>query len=652
MRSAAAPVNQKLSQSHKKTIRPPGSLLTADDLFRFQLVSDPRPSPDGARIACLVTRLDQGADDYRAAIWLVAAEGGPPTQLTSGAARDSSPQWSPDGTQIAFISTRPSDIPAPADSPASSPASAKDPARSKPKGQIWLVPVDGGEARRLSAQQHGATDPCWSPDGRTIAFLSPTAEGAARDDAVSPHEAPIADERIIDTLRYRADGRGFIEDRFVQLWTIDTGGERARQITSGPFDVAQPAWSPDGSRIAFISNRRPDHETNGLSALYAVPAAGGDVRPLFERDAVVSSPDWSPDGSSNAVLGHTTPHAGDAMNAKLWAVPAGGGDPICYTESWDRSFGDHGMSDLAVASDHRPVWSTDGRAVFALASERGATNVYRVDLEGQAVSAVTSGSRRIAAFPLLQENRLVIATGSATQPFELARVGTSGETEIRLTDFNRQLVDEVAFVDPVELNIPSPTDGLIIQGWYLTPPGFRTGSTVTYPMILQIHGGPHAMYDPTPFHELQLMAARGYVVLFSNPRGSVGYGEQFTSSTRGEWGESDMADVMAMVDAVVDRGFVDPRRLGVTGGSYGGYLTNWIIGHTDRFAAAATQRCVSNLYSSMEQATSVTPLANLSLAAPHGRTPPISSNIRRSPMSTRCTRRSSSCTTKAISAAR
>jgi dipeptidyl aminopeptidase/acylaminoacyl peptidase len=576
---------------------PTGRPLTAEDLFRFHLISDPRPSPDGRRTAFVVTRLDQQADDYRAAVWVVGTDGGVPAQLTSGAARDSSPRWSPDGTLIAFISTRPSEEPAPPPS-TSSPSTASTTATpARPKGQIWLMPVDGGEARQLTKQEHGASELHWSPDGRTIAFLSPTPEGDAGDTSSPAGRTPVADERIIEALRYRADCRGFIEDRFTQLWTIDLESQSISQLTRGPFDVAQPAWSPNGSRIAFISNRLPDHETNGISALYVVPAAGGESRPIFEENTVVTSPSWSPDGSSIAVLGHTTPHAGDAMNAKLWSVPAGGGDPACHTNSWDRSFGDHGMSDLSIAADQRPVWSIGGRSIFALASDRGATNVYRIDLDGQTVSPVTIGPRRVASFQLIPDNRLVLASGSATRPFELARFDIDSQTETDRTDFNRHLVDEVAFVEPQEINVPSPTDGQMIQGWLLTPPGFRPETTVSYPMILQIHGGPHAMYGPTPFHELQLMAARGYVVLFSNPRGSAGYGERFTSTTRGQWGESDMADVMAMVDAVLARGIVDPRRLGVTGGSYGGYLTNWIVGHTDRFAAAATQRCVSNLYS-------------------------------------------------------
>lgn len=570
--------------------------MTSEDLFLFQLVSDPRPSPDGSTIAFVVTRLDRDADDYRAAIWLVAADGGIPSQLTNGAARDSSPRWSPDGMRLAFVSTRsPEETPCSA-RPQASPTSTKGAVPSKPKGQIWLVPVNGGEARQVTDQEHGSSDPCWSPDGRSIAFLSPTS--ARDDDDERPaDQKSVADERIIDSLGYRADGRGFINNRITQVWTISPEGERARQLTTGPFDATQPTWSPDGSRIAFISNRLPDHDTNGISGLYVVPATGGDARALFERSAVVTSPSWSPDGSLIAVLGHTTPNAGDALNARLWTVAAGGSDPVCRTDGWDRSFGDHGMSDLATAVDQRPVWASDAQAVFALASDSGATNVYRVDLDARSVATITDGPRRIAAFQGFSDSQLVLATGNATRPFELARVNLDGSSETSLTDFNHQLVDEVAFVEPEELQVASPTDGKMIQGWLLKPPGFHPGAGMRYPMILQIHGGPHAMYGPAPFHELQLMAARGYVVLFSNPRGSAGYGEWFTSSTRGHWGEADMPDVMAMVDAVIDRGFVDPQRLGVTGGSYGGYLTNWIVGHTDRFAAAVTQRCVSNFYS-------------------------------------------------------
>jgi dipeptidyl aminopeptidase/acylaminoacyl peptidase len=253
------------------------------------------------------------------------------------------------------------------------------------------------------------------------------------------------------------------------------------------------------------------------------------------------------------------------------------------------------MSDVSGPGESLPVWSEDGRGVFSLASDSGATHVYRIDLETKTVEKRTEGERRIAGFQVLDGERFVVLSGDASYPFELALVDAAQECQ--LTTHNADFLAEVELAPAMEFRSHNPVDGKEIQGWVLHPPGFDEAKETKYPLVVQIHGGPHAMYGQAMFHEMQLMAAHGYVVLFTNPRGSSGYGEEFTSCTRGTWGESDMPDVMAALDTLVAKGYVDEQRMGVTGGSYGGYLTNWIIGHTDRFRAAATQRCVSDVVS-------------------------------------------------------
>ena len=522
--------------------------------------------------------------------------GGDSVQLTSGASRDTSPRWSPDGAQLAFVSNRPSSL-SPATRESTEEKAAKiEPLKpaGKPKPQIWLIRVAGGEARQLTRTDDGASAPAWSPDGRTVAFLA-TTDPAGEVGVPAPGHTKVADERIVTKLRYRFDGRGYI-DRYRHVWTIPAEGGNATQLTFGDADDGQMAWSPDGRVIAFVANRHPDRDQENRSLVYSVPAHGGEVRCLTDGDFDFESPSWSPDGTRLAVMGVDDPDAGGAKNSNLWTVSASGGTPVNHTKAWDRSVGDSGMGDLFQGGDQRPFWSIDGASVCLLASESGNTHVSRVALADGSVTPVTTGARRVigAAFAGA-DGDLVYVAGDGSTPFEIFAADNDGANERRLTRHNAAFLRDVAISPPEEIWFRSQAGDRDIQGWILKPYGFREG--VKYPLIVEIHGGPHSMYGQAIFHEMQLMAARGYVVVFTNPRGSAGYGEDFTTCTRGRWGESDMPDVMAAVDHMVATGYVDEARLGVTGGSYGGYMTNWIIGHTDRFKAAVTQRCVSNFYS-------------------------------------------------------
>lgn len=577
---------------------PPKRVIEADDLFNIRLVSDPRISPDGARIAYVVTTLDKKADEYHAAIWTAPRDGGEPVRLTAGTARDTTPRWSPDGTKIAFVSNRPPAIPP--DKPA--PESGKEetekpePATAKLLPQIWVIPVQGGEAEQITHRAYGASDPAWSPDGQTIAFLATTAPEDDPDHhwGAGPPK-PVADERIIDRLRYRFDGRGFFAHRFQQIWTVPAASGDPTLLTGGDTDSGAIAWSPDGSRIAFVGNRTDERQVNGVSAIYTVPARGGEIRPLVELDAQFDAPAWSPDGTRLAFLGHLDSFR-NGLNSSLWTIPAAGSEPTNHTAAFDRSLEDAGMSDVYTSGDQRPVWSPDGASVYVLASDQGTTHIHRVNLEDKSVSPVTTGDRRVTGFDLAPDGRwLAFVSGDPTTPFELSTARATGRDERQLSNHNQEFLDTVELSPATELRFQSQTGDLEIQGWIIKPPGFNEG--IKYPLIVQIHGGPHAMYARALFHEMQLMAARGYVVLFTNPRGSSGYGEAFATSTAGTWGESDTPDVLGGLDAILALGYVDEDRVGVTGGSYGGYLTNWIIGHSDRFRAAVTQRCVSNFMS-------------------------------------------------------
>lgn len=568
---------------------PDRRLIAADDLFHVRLIGDPQGSPTGSQVVWTDTSMHKDDDVYRSAIWIAGIDGTNARKLTAGTARDTAPRWSPQGDRIAFLSNRAPMMPvAPVDEPRDTPKNAK------PVSQVWVIDVEGGEARQVTNARSGIESATWSPDGGTIAYAAQSDQpGDAGYDAPTVR-GEIADERVINHIRYRFDGRGFIE-RFSHIWTIAFDGGEPTQVTFGDVFDREPAWSPDGATVAFVGNRRADrHDLVTASTILVVPAMGGDVRTLAPDDATFAEPMWSPDGQRIAFTGHLDARSGGARHDHLWTADVSTGEAIDHTDGWDVSVGDAGMSDLFSAGSTRPIWIGNDRILVA-ASNLGATHVYTVSVDGGSPAALTSGPHRVAGFTVAGD-MLVVQRGSIASPFELFTVPLSGSEVSTLTTANAAWRDEVTLLDAVELEVAA-ADGQTIQTWLLPPAGYDPESTVKYPLILQIHGGPHSMYAYAPFHEMQLMAAKGYAVLFCNPRGSAGYGEAFVGSTRGRWGATDMPDVIAAVEVAVELPWVDRTRLGITGGSYGGYLTNWIIGHDTRFRAAVTQRCVSNFYS-------------------------------------------------------
>jgi dipeptidyl aminopeptidase/acylaminoacyl peptidase len=518
---------------------------------------------------------------YRSALWLADAAGGPPRQFTSGEARDKRPVWSPDGRSILFVSDRPGPT---------------APGSTRPR-HLWVIPTTGGEARRVTQADHGAADAVWSPDGSHIAFTG----------KVPMTEKPKSDVKIITRMKHKFDSEGFWDNRFKHIFVVPAAGGPARQITNGDFEHREPAWSPDGQRLAFVVNRNDDADYSNASDLWLATLATGEMARLTASVGPVTMPAWSPDGTMLAYLGHENACMG-ASNMMLWVVSAkGDAAPRCLTRHFDRSLAHHITTDMR-AHPHagQPTWSPDGRYIFVMVAEGGATQLAAVEVATGAVCLMTSGPREIYGESYDAScRRVALAISDPATPGDIWIADVKGlaegrpvvpaSSEWRLTDVNRALLGGKTLSMPQRFAYRG-VDDWTCEGWVIPPVGCEPGRR--YPTILAVHGGPHAAYGDGFFHEFQVLSALGYAVVFTNPRGSQGYGQTFSAATHHDWGGKDFSDVMDGLDAALARfPFLDPERLGVEGGSYGGFMTNWIIGHTQRFKVAVTMRSIANCLS-------------------------------------------------------
>ncbi|HKF85656.1 MAG TPA: S9 family peptidase [Candidatus Limnocylindrales bacterium] len=571
-----------------------------DDVYRLAVPFEPRLSPDGARVVFTVKRSAIGKDGYREAIWSVPADGSAPAQqLTLGTRSDRSPRISPDGRTLAFISDRRLYAEEEPDRP-------KDPKERDDCFQVHLLPLDGGESRRLTDLPKGVTELAWSPDGTTLAVLTSSLGATLEEDRrkrgrpakPKPGETPLSDYRFIDRLNYQYNGTGFIDDKDQHLWLVDVASGEARPLVVGATGEEHPAWSPDGTRIAFSANRRRNADLEERRAIWVVEVATGEVTLIAHGgDAIFTSPGWTPDGESILALGDQWPRVG--YRTAIWRFAADGSDAALRggTDLLARSElkPDATMnSDVTLGEGARIVPTADGKAVLFTAPIDGSYELWRVALDGAGEpERLTQDEWYLSGWDAVarpgRTDRVVAIRSSATLFPEVVSLDVSrggvADAVRTLTTLNDDLAGDLDLVQPVERRWHS--DGREIQGWLLPAgPGRQ-------PLALEIHGGPHTLYGWSPMLEWQILAGAGVSVLATNPRGSEGYGEAFNRANLGDWGDGPMADVIAGVDQVIEDGLADHDRLGVTGGSYGGYLTNWIVGKTRRFKAALTARsCV------------------------------------------------------------
>jgi dipeptidyl aminopeptidase/acylaminoacyl peptidase len=543
-------------------------LVAIDDLMAIPILNDPQLSPDGTQVAFTVTRPDRDANAYRTHLWLVPAAGGDPRQLTTAQAKETSPRWSPDGTRLVFVSDRGGEK------------------------QVWLISVGGGEARALTSGRLAPADPVWSPDGRFIAFVGKLEPPRGREES---------DVKIISRLRYKQDGEGFWDGRWKHIFTVPAdGASAARQVTTGEYDHLSPAWSPDGVSLAYTANDSPDADFGNTADVWITSAAGGSPRRVTSNIGPAQSPSWSPDGRWIAYVGHDNA-CWSATNWGIWIVPSAGGEPACLTAQEDRSAGHHIATDSRVhPSSGGLTWSRDGARIFFMVGDRASTQIASIGVlgqagEGRALRFETSGAHDLVGCSFDRATRrLACIHGDAATPGEVAVLDVGGEIR-RVTGLTAPALRPLALARPERFEFETP-DGWTVEGWVMRPSNPVYGDRA--PAVLEIHGGPHAAYGNAFFHEFQVLAAQGYGVIYLNPRGSQGYGQRFTAATRHDWGGKDYEDLMHGVDHVLAaHPWIDRDRLGVAGGSYGGFMTTWIVGHTDRFRAAVTMRSISNAYS-------------------------------------------------------
>ncbi|MGI6632532.1 MAG: S9 family peptidase [Bacillota bacterium] len=576
--------------------------VTSRDLWSLRFTGDPELSPSGNELVWVETWINAQKNRYESALFISRRDAkgvfSPPSRLTYGrrsdgdGAMDRSPRFSPDGSLLAFTSNR------------------------SGRGQIWLLDMkEGGEARQLTTLEDGVSQITWSPDGKRIAFCSREPK-PKRENPPDGFETD-KDVTVITRLRYKANGvPGVVDPRPVHIYTVEVDTGEVRQVTDGDYHDMSPAFSPDGSTIAFISSREPDRELRMMPDLWTIPVGGGEAKKLTSGKGPVYGPEYSPDGKWIAVVGHENGEV-STSNQEIMVIPSEGGE-MRHLWDIDRSVGSGLGSDCrSDAGRSGPYWSSDSRTLYFILTDKRTSGIYRTNLDRPHVElvagAIPGNINACGKFPpvtnsfvartLDSGNVLFAFNGnSPVNPGDIYAIEMPGDVcgptnescpLQEITRVNESVLSGLAIVEPERFTFNS-TDGLELDGWMMKPVNFEEGKK--YPAVIEIHGGPHSAYGEAFFHEFQLLASKGFGVFYCNPRGSSGYGKEFADGVIGDWGGMDYQDIMSLKHYADKVPWVDSSRIGVTGGSYGGYMTNWIVGHTDEFRAAVTLRSISNMY--------------------------------------------------------
>jgi dipeptidyl aminopeptidase/acylaminoacyl peptidase len=554
------------------------------DLFDLKLASDPVISPDGNKIVFNIKTVGKDRTTYYSNLYLYDIKTSELLQFTVGDYKDRAPKWTQDGKSISFISDRGEEC------------------------QFWTIPLTGGEARKLTKLEEGSiSEYTYSPCGKKIAFIfSPKKKRELNEyvtDEIIKADKKNKDRilcRVITRLRYKADGGGYVEDERNHVYVLDLLTCEVKQVTFGEYDDSNPVFFPDGKKILFVTNRTENPDLNSFhSDLFTVSIDGGEACKLDTPAGPLFSPIISNDGRKIVYLGHDRPDdAWGVTNTHLWMLDLKSNKCKNLMPKFDRTCTNVTVGDIRSSSGiSKPVFSEDENFVYFQASDRGNCRIFKVDVMTGKVDTVTDMDGEVVSFTFSDDRKhAAFLFSDIKSPGDIWLFDNSVKKQNfkRLTNLNDALLDNLDLTLPEKISFPSK-DGFMVDGWIMKPVDFKP--TKKYPLILQIHGGPRCQYANAFFFEFNLLAAAGYVVLYTNPRGGQGYGTEFAATIINDWGSVDYQDLMSAVDFMTEKKYVDSKRLGVAGGSYGGYMTNWIVGHTDRFKAAVTQRSVANLMS-------------------------------------------------------
>ncbi|HEX7981728.1 MAG TPA: S9 family peptidase [Gemmatimonadaceae bacterium] len=534
------------------------------DIFELEWAAEPQIAPDGRRIVFERGGYDVMKDAARSTLWIVNTDGTELRPLVDPTREASSPRWSPDGSRVLFVS------------------SVGD------KSDLFVRWMDTGQEAKLTHLEESPRGLAWSPDGQWIAFTMfvPDDRKPFVQLPAKPDGADWGPEvKFIDQLQYRYDGRGYLRAGHRHVFVVPASGGTSRQLTDGPWDDGEPRWAPDGASLLFSAKRIADADYEPLgSEVYEVQASGGAVKALTTRKGPDEEPVVSPDGTLIAYTGFDDRQQGYQVT-RLYVMNRDGSGSRVVSAKLDRDVG--GIT-----------WARDGRSIYFQYDDQGDTKIGVTDLAGN-VRTLAGGvggldlgrPYGVGSFSVARDGRFAFTQTAPDHPADVA-VGGPAQPVRRLTHLNDDLFAGKQLASVEEIWFESSFDKRRVQGWIARPPGFDP--TRKYPLLLEIHGGPFANYGPRFTTEIQLYAAAGYVVLYTNPRGSTSYGEEFGNLIHHDYPNHDYEDLMSGVDAVIAKGFIDPQQLNVTGGSGGGVLTAWIVGHTKRFRAAVVQKPVIN----------------------------------------------------------